>query len=867
MKNFLSLENLELKSNLPNNSFISASSEIKEYPITNILQEDKSIWLSEDFLPQEIILNFRSIKLKEYPKKLTAIGIYCGNKYPTNPKIIEVLISKEKGNNFISLGHYDLSYKAGRQLIYLDDDNDMELEELLNSVNFDNLVIKLIIKETFGGKNTYINNLYLYDNIDTNNINPNNNINENNMNINPNVNNQYMYIDGNNDNDNENELNDNDINDINDINDLNDNDDNKNLNMNIKLDNNSQPINMNNENQELINNNMEHNEIKNYEENISPNTEDENLSDYKSKTMVDKFNQKKIKTSRGRERETKTPKIFKKYKIQEDRPMTANSLNNRIIKTTVRQYNNKNMLDYDNNNNNNSINNMTNSQNNNNDNTNSPNKLNQLINEIRNYKENQDSIMNNYEERVKLLEDKCNELKNNMKKMNATMNTIIESQYIQTQASNDYFLKECQNMINEAIVNVLSNMGSRNLPPYSMPLPPMYPNYPMNMKKTKNMNNNMYFNNYNSIPTGRNNTNYMYNNNYMKKEMNFNNMNQMNNFYDNNMDNHYMYDNDDGIENEDNNMNEGNENYNGAEYLEQEIKNMENEHNNNENDDNIDFYENYNNLNNNDIGENNIGENNNNLSENNNNITDKNNDNKAIKNINSDEIYNDGLIPFEERIRSNPKKYSNLFAKSTNNYRMNKTNIITRNNNNNIENNNQSIKYNSVYESRPMKVLSKSKNNSKSNIFKTNNLNLTETRESEANKTFLVKSISKSSNKKIENNNDNDNNINKYEDVNKDLSSSDNSIDNIQINTNLNENILKQTLEKFENYISINNINNFGKSQNVYSANLFNTKKEVFGENDEKDKVNKGKNKDDNDNKKINIKQENQNNIKSEKKK
>ena len=30
-----------------------------------------------------------NIKLKEYPKKLTAIGIYCWNKYPTNPKIID----------------------------------------------------------------------------------------------------------------------------------------------------------------------------------------------------------------------------------------------------------------------------------------------------------------------------------------------------------------------------------------------------------------------------------------------------------------------------------------------------------------------------------------------------------------------------------------------------------------------------------------------------------------------------------------------------------------------------------------------------------------------------------------------------------
>ena len=59
MKNFLSLENLELKSSLSIKSFITASSEINDCPITNILQEDKNIWLSEDFLPQEIILNFK----------------------------------------------------------------------------------------------------------------------------------------------------------------------------------------------------------------------------------------------------------------------------------------------------------------------------------------------------------------------------------------------------------------------------------------------------------------------------------------------------------------------------------------------------------------------------------------------------------------------------------------------------------------------------------------------------------------------------------------------------------------------------------------------------------------------------------------
>ena len=878
MKNFLSLENLELKPNLSIKSFISASSEIKGYPIANILQEDKNIWLSEEFLPQEIILNFRNIKLKEHPKKLTAIGIYCSNKNQNNPKIVEVLISKEIGNNFLSLGHFDLSYKAGRQLIYLDDENDIELEEVLNTVNFNSLIIKLIIKETFGGKNTYINNLYLYDNIDTDNINPNTNMNINNnidMNLNPNSNNQYMYIDDNNDNnDNANELN-----NIIDINDLNNEIDinNKNLNMNNLQFNNNSPLINNNQNQELINNNIDINDIKNFEENLSPNGEEDISSDYKSKTMTEKFSKKRMKSSRGREHGTKTPKIFKKYANQEDRPMPENSLSNRIINTTVRQYNNKNMLEYEmNNNNNNSINNIINGQYNN-INNNGQNKLNQLINEFRNYRENQESIMNNYENRVKLLEDKCNELKNTMKKMNATMNTIIESQYSQSQASNDNLLKECQNMINEAIVNVLSNMGSQNMESYSLPMPPIYPNYPMNMKKIRNMNNNMFFNNYNSIPTGRNSANYMYNNNF-RKETNFNNMyinemnNNMNNVYnDNNMDN-YIYDNN-ANENgqEDNNIhdeNDGNDNYTGAEYLEQEIKNMENEQLNNnltnENYDNMDYFENDNNIDNNiNVGNNiievnNINENNI-INNNTNNINEKNNDAKTVKSLHSNDLYNDGLIPYEERIRSNPKKYSNLFSKSTNNYRVNKTNIITRNNN--TENNNQPFKFNSEYESRPIKALNRSKNNSNSNIFKPNNQYFTEPNENANNKTYLIKTSSRLNIKKHEKNKNNN------DEVNKDLSSSDNSIDNIKINTNITESILKPTLEKFENYMSLNNNNNFGRSQSVYSANSLNTKKEVFGGNLDKEKEIKGKNKDDdNDSKKKIKKKENKKNAKTEKK-
>ena len=866
MKNFLSLENLELKSSMEIKSFITASSEINDCPITNVLEETKNIWLSEEFLPQEIILNFRNIKLNEYPKKLTAIGVYCMNKYPSNPKIIEVLISQENGNNFISLGHFDLSFKAGRQLIYLDDDNDIELEEILSSVNFENLIIKLIIKETFGGKQTYINNIYLYDNIDTNNINPNSNMNSHsnfNMINDNNLNNEYINND-------ENIQINNDINGINEMNYINDINDinNKEENLN-KIDSHNIGIDEN-DNQEIIN----QNDTKQFEEDTSPKIDDFNISDFKNKTTYDKYNKKNSKSKRSRE--VKTPKIFKKNSNQEDR------LNNRSINTTVRHYNNRNLLDYSNNNN--SL--ITNTQFNN-LNINPSNKLNQLITEFRNYKENQELIMNNYETRIKLLEEKCVELKNIMKKMNATMNTIIESQYSQSQTSNDYFLKECQNMINEAIVNVISNMG-RYVNSYSMP---MYQNYPYNMRKNPNMmNNNMYLN-YNNINNGRNHNKYMYG--QFKNERGYNNMN--NNYYDDNIDN-LIYDNEN--DNLINNMNNNNMNNNGEEYIdEQEIQNnieneqyknnnnLNNENNdNNENNvnnenignidniDNIDNFDNIDNIdnidnnvnnmeyydndndimNNNDNNNENIIDNNNtnNINYNaNNNINDRTTDAQTVKSLHSNDLYNDGLIPYDERIKSNIKKVPNSFARSTNNYRINSNNIIKQNSNNNSQYN-----LNSAYDSKTVKTKNKPKNtfanknlteikNQKinynikvyNNEDNKSNYDLKKYPSKRSSKTSIFKEEQKPENNKINNDNDNKN------EENKELSS-DNSIDNIQINTKLTESILKSTLEKFENLISINNINNFGKSQNVYSTNSFNTKKEIFGEGtDDNSKLNKGK--------------------------
>jgi len=163
MKNFLSLDNLIFQEKEPISNFIQSSSEVSECSITNVLEENSSsIWISNEELPQEIILNLSRSFFKEYPKKLSAIGIYCWHAYPTNPKLVEILISKNNDDNYISFGNFDLCLKPGRQLLQLDEEND---SNFLNTEN-NNYSIKILIKETYGDKRTYINNIYLYESID-----------------------------------------------------------------------------------------------------------------------------------------------------------------------------------------------------------------------------------------------------------------------------------------------------------------------------------------------------------------------------------------------------------------------------------------------------------------------------------------------------------------------------------------------------------------------------------------------------------------------------------------------------------------------------------------------------------------------------
>ena len=167
--NIISKDNIKNQSQSFLRNIIQSTSEMNGCPITNILEkETKSIWLSEEFLPQEIIIHINKTYFKYFPKKISTIGIYCWHAYSTNPKLIEILLSVNNTKNYISLGNFDLGLKPGMQLLQLDEDLLFENEE--NKFNED-FYLKIIIKETFGGKRTYINNLALYEDIDFSTIN------------------------------------------------------------------------------------------------------------------------------------------------------------------------------------------------------------------------------------------------------------------------------------------------------------------------------------------------------------------------------------------------------------------------------------------------------------------------------------------------------------------------------------------------------------------------------------------------------------------------------------------------------------------------------------------------------------------------
>ena len=90
-----------------------------------------------------------------------AFGIYCWHAYNTNPKLIELYFSKDNityalcGNFSVSLVNFIFIKKIGSQFFNFKSPVDAKK----------NKYMKIMIKETFGGTKTYLNQVFLFDDI------------------------------------------------------------------------------------------------------------------------------------------------------------------------------------------------------------------------------------------------------------------------------------------------------------------------------------------------------------------------------------------------------------------------------------------------------------------------------------------------------------------------------------------------------------------------------------------------------------------------------------------------------------------------------------------------------------------------------
>ncbi len=463
MKNFLSPENFSLSSSSQFKEIIKSSSEMNGCPVTNLLQsQTKSIWLSSENLPQEIILNLSSKYLISFPQKISAIGIYCWHAYPTNPKLVEIQVSKN-GIVFNSLGNFELCQKPGQQLFQLDDS--------LNIIDENGFIsIKIIIKETFGGKRTYINNLYLYEEINYDNLNIKNDISEESKNQLTNINEEddsssVIYLRESREKNlprsnfstiKSNIINNNNNNKFNsvlntkiiqtdlseDLLDLKS----KELNVNLNNNNNNILTNVNNNNNNLTSNLFtSYNNILISDSELSEqkkifNKDNTNFNYKNSTSQIIEVEEEKEKSS-----------VFNSYKN------SANK-NKNFINNNINKINNSNNKNNNNNNNNNILNEYINCNNNNsNENENDVIKYTELKTDYEIFKKMSKENFDKLSNKINKMETEINSLKLSIKNIENNLNLLVEEQNRQNQSNNFYILEECKNMINEKIVALLTN--------------------------------------------------------------------------------------------------------------------------------------------------------------------------------------------------------------------------------------------------------------------------------------------------------------------------------------------------------------------------------------------------------------------------
>lgn len=129
----------------------SKSSEVRGCAAVNVLcDNEKRLWLSEQGLPQEIIFDLTHVKSR--PDHCCTFGWYCWHSYKSNPSLVELWVSEDE-SHWLKWGSFEGKPTNGENLFKI------------NPLPLQYTFLKLLICDTFGSSNTYINQVYLFEDL------------------------------------------------------------------------------------------------------------------------------------------------------------------------------------------------------------------------------------------------------------------------------------------------------------------------------------------------------------------------------------------------------------------------------------------------------------------------------------------------------------------------------------------------------------------------------------------------------------------------------------------------------------------------------------------------------------------------------
>lgn len=124
----------------------------------SLLSSDKGVWVSSEGLPQYLTIDLSGLS---YHPNINFFGWYCWHSYSSNPSVIELQISSD-GKTYKKWATFQGQLSTKPQIFSID--------TLTPSTNS----IKIVIKETFGASNCYLNKLYLLEKLQKHKIRKNN---------------------------------------------------------------------------------------------------------------------------------------------------------------------------------------------------------------------------------------------------------------------------------------------------------------------------------------------------------------------------------------------------------------------------------------------------------------------------------------------------------------------------------------------------------------------------------------------------------------------------------------------------------------------------------------------------------------------